>query len=481
MGYYDGQVAWHLAKLAGIIGISGAIVGVALGDFLGVAMLDLYADFLDLPGLAFNMRGSSVVTAVGVSMAALAAGGLGSVLRIMRLQPAEAMRPASPARYHRSWLDALAPSHASQMVVREIARRPVRSALSTIAIAASVGLMVVGGWYYDGIDIMIYSQFHEVMREDVSVSFSRPRPERAIRELAHLPGVQQAEGLRMVPVRFVAKHVERQGTITGYPDDGEMRALRDKSGRLVPLPPSGIVLTDMLAELLGIEVGDTLRVEVTDGARQVQHFVVSGLVDEAFGLQGHMRLSVLRDALLEPKVVSLALLQTDPVHAEALDKALAERPYVTSVSRRQTIFQRFRDQSGNMIITMATLISLFAAAITVGVVYNNARVSLSARSRDLASMRVLGFSRREVASILLGELAIVVVLALPLGLFIGKMFVLGLASMMDPETYRLLIVLTARTYAFAATIATAAALVSALAVRRKLDRLDPIVALKTRE
>jgi putative ABC transport system permease protein len=293
--------------------------------------------------------------------------------------------------------------------------------------------------------------------------------------------VLAAEGMRSVPVRFASGARVRDGVINGYADDAEMRTLRDRFGRPVPLPPGGVVLTDMLGTILDLEVGDTVEIHVREGARPFRRLIVTGFVDEGFGLQGHMRAEALRVFMGEEPVVSTALLRVDPREEGELDERLKAMPYVAAVTRRSDIFTQFREQSAAMIATMTLIITLFAATITVGVVYNNARVALSLRARDLASLRVLGFHRSEISAILLGEMAIQVLLALPLGIWFGTVLIDGIASTVDPETYRLPIIVTSRSYAYAALVALVASAVSALLVRRKLDRLDLIGVLKTRE
>jgi putative ABC transport system permease protein len=395
------------------------------------------------------------------------------------------MRPPAPAKYRRNLIDRLRLSRwlgpGPQMVFRELERRPLRTLLSAVAIAASVGLMVIGGWYYDSIDDLMHTQFHLAMREDLSVVFREPRPARAIHELGHLPGVLQAEGLRIVPVRFRMGHRTRDCVIVGYPDGSTLRALRDKFARPVPLPPDGVVLTDKLGELLGVTPGQELSVEIHEGSRRVRPLVVSGLVSEAFGLQGHMELGALLRFLGEEDRRTLGLLRADPLLADQLDHRLKDLPYVTSVTRRAQIVARFRAQSGKMIVTVSLIIMFFAATITVGVVYNNARIALSTRARDLASLRVLGFTRAEISAILLTEMSIPVLLAIVPGFYFGHYLVGLIASMADPETYRLPVVIQTRAYAASALVALIAAAFSALLVRRKLDQLDLIGVLKTRE
>jgi putative ABC transport system permease protein len=485
VGYSNVAVGMYFLKMVLVIGVLGGILGVGIGAWLGGAFVNLYAEYFKFPDLRFRLDAQAAGTAVMSSLLAAGVGAFSAVRQVIKLPPAEAMRPAAPARYRRSIFDILGIRRlvgpATNMIVRELERRPLRSLGSALAIAASVGLLVVAGWYQEGLDALLYTQFHEVMREDVMVTFIEPRPERAIRELGKVPGVLDAEGLRTVPVRFRSEHRLRDGAIWGYAEAANMRTLRDKWGHPVSLPPDGVVLTEMLGKLLDVKVGDTIDLEILEGRRETKQLRVSGFVDEGFGLQGHMRLEVMRHWLAEEPVVSLGLLRIDPAASALIDARLKKLPYVASVSRRGDIFERFREQSADMILTMTFIISLFGGVITVGVVYNNARVALSLRGRDLASLRVLGFRRSEISAILLGEMAIQVIVALPIGFVLGHWMVEGIASTIDPETYRLPIVVTGRSYAFAALVALGASAVSALLVRRKLDRLDLISVLKTRE
>jgi putative ABC transport system permease protein len=485
LGYSSLRVGLHFLELVLLVGVLGTVLGLVLGELIGAKLVALYAQYFKLPDLAFELDVGDALLAVGISWLAAGAGAFASVRRVVALPPAEAMRPSAPTRYVRSLLDRLRLARAVgpsvQMIARELERRPLRTLLSSAAIAAATGLTVVGGWYYDGIEALLETQFHEIMREDAAITLTEARDVRALGGLEQLPGVIEAEGARVVPVRFRNAHRYRDGAVWGYPDEIEMRQLRDRYGHRVALPPDGIVLTDVLAEILGVEVGGVIELEIREGNRETQRVTVAGLVEESMGLQGHMTSGALHRLLREEPKLSVAFLRVDPVAGTDLDRRLKDLPYVADVTRRASLLARFRDQSANMILTAAAIISLFAATITVGVVYNNARVALATRARDLASLRVLGFTRAEISSILLGELAIQVLLAVPFGLVFGLWLVTAMASTVDPETYRLPVILTPATYAFAAAVTLGASLASALLVRRRLDRLDLIGVLKTRE
>jgi putative ABC transport system permease protein len=276
-------------------------------------------------------------------------------------------------------------------------------------------------------------------------------------------------------------HRFRDLPLQGYPDGTRLRQLVDAEGQLLPMPRGGVVLTSKLGEVLGVEVGDTVRVALREGRPGEARIVVAGMVDEMFGLQGHMRLSELNALLGEPPVVTQALLMVEPERFDELEARLAGVPAVADVGSRAALIARFREQSAEYLLVMTLIITIFASVIAAGVVYNNSRVAVAERARDLASLRVLGFTRREISTVLLGEMAVQVILAIPPGLWIGYQLCLGIAGSVDPEQYRLPVVLTPATYGFAVAVVLLAAAVSALLVRRRLDRLDLIGVLKTRE
>lgn len=487
VGYRDRDVGLHYLQLVSFIVLIGALLGTAVGAYLGQQLLGLYTgEYFRFPHPRYRLGLDVGLTGVAVSLGAAVVGALGAVRRVSALPPAEAMRPPAPASYHRTFLERIGlfrlVGPGTRMILRELQRRPMRVLISAVGIAMAIGIVVVSRFMYDSMTHMLDVQVHRAMREDINVILAKPLPQRAARELEHLPGVFRAEGHRSVAVRFHAGHRWRDSVIMGYPSDGELRRLVDREGTLQPLPePGQLLLTDKLGELLGVGVGDLVEVELREGDRQTRWLPVGGLLDESFGLQGHMRKESLHAVLREEPTVTSVLLEVDAPEFDAVALRLKEQPWVLGVSSPRDFREQFEEQSGDMMATYTLILTVFASIIAVGVIYNNTRVALSQRSRDFASLRVLGFTRAEIATILLGEQAVQVTLAIPIGLAIGYLMVVGMMSTVDPETYRLPIIISARSYIYASMVALAAALVSALLVRRKLDRLDLIGVLKTRE
>ncbi|MBA2661596.1 MAG: ABC transporter permease [Bradymonadaceae bacterium] len=485
LGYPDRVISAHFFKFVLVILVLGTVLGTAFGAWIGQNMAGQYAGVFRFPDFAFRMDWQLVAIGMFVSLAAGVAGAFGALRRVTGLAPAEAMRPPAPAIYKRTLLERAGLdrilSGSMRIIVREIERNPVRFALSVLGLSLGVALLILGRFGWDAIDRLLEVQFELAAREDVAVVLSRPMPERVGRSLAALPGVHVVEGQRTVAVRFEHEHRYRDSLIIGYPADGQLRHVVDSQGATIELPPNGMVLSEVLAERLALEPGDRISVRVREGARKELEIEVVGVVDDITGLQGYMRLDALNEALGEPPTITELAMSVEARWRTDLFRRLEEMPAVESAQERSRLQRSVRERLDEGFAFQTLMIVLVASAITIGVVYNNARVALSMRGRDLASLRVLGFTRGEVGFILLGEQAIQVLLALPIGWWLGRWFAILLVAGADPEAFRFPVVISFRTYAFASLITIISAALSGLLVRRHLNRMDLTEVLKTRE
>jgi putative ABC transport system permease protein len=260
-----------------------------------------------------------------------------------------------------------------------------------------------------------------------------------------------------------------------------MNRVVDSSFRVVDLQPGGLVVSEKLAEVLRVRPGDRVIVEVLEGDRPVREMPIVGLVAEYMGMNAYMEIATLHRMMREGGTLSGAYLVVDRAELDVLYGRLKATPRVSGVLNKRAAMESFMETIGTTTRQMQGLFVLFASVIAFGVVYNSARVSLGERSRELATLRVIGFTRTETARVLLGELVVVTALAVPLGLMGGY----GLAALLvwafDTEMYRLPLAIDGSTYVFAGAMTIAATVLSALVVRRRLDRLDLVEVLKTRE
>ncbi len=486
VGYSNRRIAIHYLEFVVLVVLIGAGVGIAVGARFARELADVFVEINRLPLIGSRLDLPVVIDAVLISMVAGVGGGLVTLKGVVQLPPAEAMRPPAPVTYRRSILDRLGAhgflSPSARLVVREIERRPLRTLVSAAGVSFAVGILVLGRFGRDAFEPIIDLQFGAVNREDVSVAFAEPISDASLRYLENIPGVLHVEGLRYVPIRLRHGHRWRDTVIAGIPEQAQLHRPHGSDFSFVSVPGSGIMLSRILAEILSVGVGDEVEVRVREGQRSTRRLTVTRLVDDVFGVSGYMNKRSLHRMLGEEPVLSTALLEVDGIADEDVLARLRDIPNAASIVRKATVLERFKGQSQQTMIVVTLILTIFAGAVAVGVVYNNARVALSVRGRDLASLRVLGFTRQEITVILLGEQAIQVLLSLPLGLYLGTWAARAIVTLQaDPETWRLPIVISSRSYSFAVLVVVGAAVFSGLLLRRRLARLDLIGVLKTRE
>lgn len=484
-GYTDREIGGHYLKLGMAAVLSGCIVGIALGTLLGHGLTALYERFFHLPGLAFRLSALNVTTVVAVCTAAATAGAWPALRRVLALPPAESMRAEAPPTFRPLVVERLGYAHilspAARMLLRNLERRPIRAAASSLAVALACALLVVGRYGGDALDETVRVQFRDARRDDVRIAFYEARSPRIRHDLAHLPGVTQVEGIHVTMARVHFEHRNKRVAVFGLPRDGELQRVVDARQREIPLPREGLVLSRSLAELLQVAPGNTVHVQFLEGERRRRDVPVVATVDESIGLYVYSDLHALARLMGEGPSYTDAYLRVDASRLGALYEEVKRLPVVAGVTLREATIASFLDTvAQNLRISIDILIA-FACAIAAGVVYNGARIALSEHALSLASLRVLGFTRGEVSAILLGEQAILTAIGIPLGLLLGYGLCAWLTQLLETEFYRLPLSVSTRTYATAAITVALAAVASGLAVAWRLRRMDLVAVLKTRE
>ncbi|MES2759929.1 MAG: FtsX-like permease family protein [Pseudomonadota bacterium] len=484
-GYSNGALMWHYLKLVALIALAGIAGGTLLGAWLGAGLAGVYREFYHFPYLDFTLPPATVAGAAAISLLAAAGGTALAIRRTAALRPAEAMRPEAPARYRVSWVERLGArrllSQPARMIFRHIGRERWHSLLTVLGVALAGGIILTSLFQRDTVGYMLDVQFRNAQRDDLALQFTEPTSGRARYELAALPGVRHVEVFRAVPVRLRFGARSYRTAIRGIENGGRLQRLLDADLRQITLPADGILLTDFLAGMLGVRRGDTLQVEVLEGRRPLRNVVVAGVVREYIGVSGYMELRALNALMREGPSLSGAWLAIDRAALPELYRRLARMPRVAGMAQREQEIVNFNRMMEQTMLFFSTIATAFAVIIAFGVIYNSARIALTERGHELASLRVLGFTRAEIAYILLGELGLLTLLALPTGILIGRVMCHYIASALQNDLYRVPVILETRTYAFAVAVVVAAAILSGLAVRRRLDQLDLVAVLKTAE
>jgi len=484
-GYTNGEVTRHYLYLVILIVSVGALLGTAGGTLLGHGVTSMYAEFYRFPLMYFQL--DARVVPGGIVLCLLF--GIGGTYRTVRsaalLPPAEAMRPEPPGHFRATVLERLGLqmllSSAGRMVLRQLERNFLKSALSCFGIALAVAVLVLGRFSIDSINYLIAHQFELSQRQDITVSLVEHSEHRALHELRSIPGVIHAEPFRQIPVRLRHGPAKKELSLTGIGPDSTLVQIMNAEGHRVPLPPDGILISSQLARVLNVTLGEKINLEVLDGERQTVSVTVAGTVSDFAGMNAWIAIDALNRLLSEGSCISGAYLHVQNDRLDELYRQLKRTPQVAGISVLSAARSSFRDTFAENILKMTVFNILFACIIAVGVVYNTARVSLSERARELATLRVIGFTRTEVSSILLGELAIVTLAAIPLGLLIGYGFASILVRALQTDLYRIPLVIHPFTFGFASAVVILASIASGLIVRRRVDHFDLIAVLKSRD
>jgi len=484
-GYSDFAVGLHYTKLVLMIVLLGVLGGIAAGIWMGKGMSNIYMELYSLPYMIYVLKPQVIIAAASISMGVAVLGTLYAVRNAARLPPAQAMRPEPPAIYHATLVERLGLqrwfSQPSRMILRHIERRPLKSLLTTLGISMACGTMMTSGFQEGAIKHMVEVQFGMSQRGDVTAIYTEPTSQRSLYSLRSLQGVEYAEGFRYAPAKLQFEHRSYRTAVQGIQSEGELLRLLDTDLKPIKLPQQGVILTDYLAELLHIKPGDMLTIEVLEGHRPIIQVPVVGTAKEYLGVNAYMQRHALNRLLKESDVISGAMLKVDQRYQREVYAELKKMPRIAGVVEQQSAIKAFYETMAETILFFTFITTLLGGSIAFGVVYNSMRIALSERNRELASLRVLGFHRADVAYILLGEMALLTLVAIPLGLLIGYGLCAYLALEFDSDLYRVPLVLGINVYAFAALVVIISSIISAIMIWRNLAHLDMVAVLKSKE
>lgn len=484
-GYGDARIGLHYLELACVIAAAGAVLGIAGGSLLGEYLTSMYAHYYRFAHLEYRTQLAVVLGAFVASFGTAVAGALGSVRKAMRLMPVEALHPASPPIFSAGWAERIGLYRrlgvAWRMIARNLARQPAKAAFACLGLASASAILVVGGYFFDAIDELFDLQFQRIERQDVTLTFTQPLSHRAVHALAHLPGVLAVEPFRSVPVRLSSGYRSQRVSLDGVGQQASLRRLVDERSQPFAVPPQGLLLTNRLATLLGVRPGDRVTVEVLEGKRQVRRVTVAQTVGERVGIGAYMDERALTRLLGEGGNWSGARLAVDSSAIGRLYATLKRTPAVSAVAVRRAVIDSFRKIMDESVRLSTSINFAFACVIAFGVAFNGMRIAYSERAQQLASLRVLGFTRIEVAWILLGEQWVLAALSFPIGLALGYGVCAWLSERLATDLYRLPLVIRTSTLAYAVLVTSFSVACSGLVVALKIRRFDIVDVLKSRE
>jgi len=485
MGYGNATIGGHYFAFTAVTVALGVILGVVGGYFFGRWMTGLYARVFSFPDFRFAIVGWVGASAVLLAIVSGVAATFSAVRAVMRLPAAEAMRPPAAPHFHRTLLDRarlgeLLPAPV-RMVVRELERRPLRAMLTTLGIASSAAIIIAGTWWGDAFDELVDSELFRRDRADVQLVLNESAAITAFGDIRRMPGVMVAEPSRTVPVRLRNGAREYRTALLGLDPGALLHRVQDRAGRDLPLMPGTLVINERLARVLAVRPGESLDVEPIEGTRRPTRMVVAAESGDLMGMHGYLtRLDAAR-LVGERDTFNFARVRLDAERDAGFFEAVRNTPGIAAAGDKRRMVAHFRATSQHNLLMFAAILSVFATCIAVGVVYNSARITLAEQSWELATLRVMGFTRAEVSWTLLGQLLVQMLIALPIGFAIGRALAALILDLISSEEFRIPLVVDRGTYSLAGGVMIAAAVTTAMIVRRRIDQLDLIGVLKTRD
>lgn len=484
-GHSDWAIAVHYLKFALAVAALATVGGSLAGIWMGRAMTELYLEFFRFPFLEYSVSGSVIMGAAILSFGAAGLGAVGGMYTAIRLNPAIAMAPPPPPVYRAGVLERLGVraglTATGHMIVRHIARWPVRSAITVLGVALSLALLFATLQFLDSSRAMLDSHFFRAQRQDMTVTFTEPRNEDVLYELEQMRGVLRAEPVRGAPVKLSFLSRTERTVIETAREDAVLSARIDAAGNELGLPPAGLMLSSRLAEKLAVAAGDNVQVDLLGGRQTQLDLPVAAIVDEFVGERAYAVPSVLERLTRDASPVGMVHLRIDPAERDRILARLSDMPLVLGVTEREASMERFAQLIDDNINTMLVFYIAFASAIAVGVVYNSARILFSERAHELATLRVLGYFRSEVGIVMLGELALLVVVSVPVGCVIGYWLAQFMTAMFSSDLFRLPFAPSRASYGVASMVVLAAASFTAFLVAMRVFRLDMVRVLKAQE
>ena len=484
-GFDNRQIALHYLKFAFVFVLGGAVFGTLGGIVLGGKMTKMYHMFFRFPDLSFHLDRAALVEALVVAAIAATVGVLGAVRRAARLPPAEAMRPEPPASYRPALIERTGIAHffsnTFRIAVRNLERKPLQAFFTIAGLSLATGILVIPNCFRDSVSHILDFQWDTVQRQDVSVGLEEPSSETARFAFRELPGVVSMEPFRYALARIHFGPHHRHIAIEGVESDSQHERIIDGHSHVIALPPEGLIISSKLGEVLGAKPGDFVTVEFLEGRRRTVEVPLAGLSEDFSGLAAHMNRHALNRILGEGDIITGASFCVDAARWRTFLRELKVVPRISWVVVKESLRENFRQTTAASINLIQSIYLTFATIVAFGVVYNNARISLAERGRELATLRVIGFSQGEVGAVLITELVILALIAVPLGLAFGTGLATGIIRAVNTETVRLPTVFTLHNYAFAVTIVTIASTLSAFVVLRNLKQLDLVKAMKAPE
>ncbi len=487
LGYNNRRIMWHYTAYGLAVGLVAATLGSILGMGLATALNNLFAQFFNLPAMVNDVNIRVVLYSFLITSMVGMASGLLASRSVIRINPAEAMRTQPPAFGRRTPLESWPwlwkqLSSSWKMSLRSIFRNRGRFVVTVLGIISSVVLLVFACFSLDATDYLMNQNFKQINRYDYLIRFTEPIKYTEILDWNRWDEVQRMEPMMELPVKLYARGESEDEVLVGMAPSSRLKRVYDKFGQERQIPDQGILISKRVADKLGLQVGDEVKVETTlgIGPSRTSYLTIMGINEPMIGSGSYVSLDTANSMLGEQEVASAVLLKLDKAQMPSLENRLQEMSRVGSVTSPTQEQETYEQLMGTATTSIAVLI-LFAGLLGLAIIYNTSVMTFNERERELASLRVLGYSRGEVAGLLRQETWIQAVLGIGLGLPTGKAAGAAYMASASTDLYSFPVIIYPRTYFIVAGVALIFVWIGLQLANRKVRQLDMVEALKNQD
>ena len=488
LGYSNLQIFAHFLKFGLCIGVIGGAIGCGLGYWISTGMTAMYLLFYQFPNLVSGVYPDILAQAVAISLVCALLGSVNGARAVMKLEPAEAMRPKPPAqggkvfleRFHWLWSRM---SFAGRMTVRNIVRHRLRTGAGIFAASMGACVAVNALMLTEAIVEMVDFQFELVQRSDLDLVFKDERGRDTLNELRHLPGVDYVEPMLDVPCTLVNGPYTRKTGVTGLVQNSRLTIPRKKDASRLRIPSAGLMMNSKMAELLHLKQGDVVTIIPTKGQRHPVAARIESISDSYLGLVVYAEIEYLSNLIGEEFAMTGAQLaaRSDSAHRNALYRELKEMPSLQAVNARaDTIYNVRETLVKNQKIFIYLLVG-FAGVIFFGTVLNSSLISLAERQREVATLRVLGYNEWQIGNLFARESMLTNLVGTLVGLPLGYLLNLGVTEAYDTDMFRIPVVDPGDVFGIVVLLGMLFGVAAHLIVQRSIFKMDWLDAMKTKE
>ena len=478
------KVLRHYLGYGVVPGLVAAIPGAVAGALLARIITTFYTRLLSVPVTLIEFYPANALGGIlfGAGAAFLAA--LAPALVASRIRPAEAMRGETPTGGGRtSLLERIIPPLRQlpirwRMPLRGIGRNPRRTIYTVIGVVLSLMLVLVSWGMIDTVNHLMNTQFVEIQQEDATVYFTGPVGDADISALGEIDGVEVVEPSLEIPVRLTAGTDTYDTALVSLDAETEMHRFLSADGEWLELG-SGLLVGKALGGLLGVEVGDSIEVQVgLLGASFTEE--IAGFLDEPLGTLAYVSSGHLTEiAGVDLPATSALIRYEEGVEGGDLRAAITELPTVAAFNDSKAMFDMMQ-QFMVLFYAFVGVMLVFGGAMAFALIFNAMSVNIAERRREVATLLAVGTDRRTISRLITTENLIVAAMGIPIGLVAGYYLSKAAMGTFSSDMFSFDLYVEPMTFVWASLAIVVVALVSQIPGLRAVRRISIPQVIKER-